>query len=72
MKTVWLKATHSKGTGIAVSPMRASASRTLVSNGRWVVPPEERPAGWESLGVSDAPGGACLVTFSALRTGEAA
>lgn len=24
-------------------------SRVLVKDGRWTVPPEERPAGWESM-----------------------
>jgi hypothetical protein len=24
-------------------------TRVLLENGRWVVPPEERPTGWESM-----------------------
>jgi hypothetical protein len=72
VKTVWLKATKSEATGIAAPPMRAGASRTLASNGRWVVPPEERPAGWQSLRVSEAADNARVADSSANRAAEAA
>jgi hypothetical protein len=72
MKTVWLKATRSEGTDIAAPPKRAGASCTLVSNGRWVVPPEERPAGWQSLGVGEEPENVCIAGSGAARATGAA
>lgn len=67
MRTVRLKAAQSEGTGIAVSSRRADASRTLASNGRWVVPPEERPAGWQSVGLGEEPDNVCIAGAGAAR-----
>jgi len=53
VKTIWLKSTGSGATDFAAPAPRTAASRTLVSNGRWVVPPEARPAGWQNLHVSE-------------------
>ena len=71
MKTIWLKATCSAGAGITTPTPRGGASRILVSNGRWVVPPQERPAGWQSLHISETPEDA-LVAASEAVTAEAA